>query len=159
MMHALQKATAIGALSLVYLPQAVVGQTAQELASRFPVLSAYQIRPGILMLSRFDSKGQICEAIVEPIRQGSKSKTQQLTLSNKLADELIEEIAPVDLRGASSGRFFDPDSTVAGGIYELKTNYEFVSIEKMGNVPQEAGDDTIQVVRITWTKRSCPNPR
>lgn len=157
-MSALQKTTAIGVLALVCLSQASVGQTAQQLASRFRALTVYEIRPGVLMLSKFDTKGQICEAVVEPLRQGSDSKTQQLTLSSKLADELIQEIAPVESRGAAS-RFLDPDSTVAGGVYELKSNYEFVSIEKMGNFPQNSGDDTIQVVRITWTKRSCAQPK
>jgi hypothetical protein len=154
-MLALKKTIAIGVLSFACLSQTSVGQTAQQLASRFPALTAYEIRPGVLMLSKFDTKGEICEAIVEPLRQGSSSKTQRLTLSDKIADEIIQEIVPVESRGASSGRFFDPDSTVAGGVYELKTNYEFVTIEKMGNVPQSTGDETIQVIRITWRKRSC----
>jgi hypothetical protein len=157
-MSALQKTTAIGVLAFLCLSQSAVGQTAQQLASRFRALSAYEIRPGVFMFSKFDTKGQRCEAIVEPLRQGSDSKTQHLTLSNKLADELIEEIAPVESRGAAS-RFLDPDSTVAGGVYELKTNYKFVSIEKMGNFPQNPADDTIQVIRITWTTRSCSQPK
>ena len=156
-MSLVHKFIVIVMLSFVCISNVSPAQTAQQLASRFRAVTAYEIRPGILMLSKFDRGGQICEAIVEPLRQGSDSKTQQLTLSNKLADELAEEIVPVEFRGAAA-RFFDPDSTVAGGVYQLKTNYEFVSIEKMGNVPQNAGDDTIQVVRIKWTNRTCVKP-
>jgi hypothetical protein len=152
-----QKIVPIVFLCLGCLLNVSSGQTAQQLAARFPAVAAYQIRPKILMLSKFDSKGQICEAIVEPLREGARSKTQRLVMSEKLADELLQEIVPNDSRGASLSPFLDPDSEAAGGVYLTKTNFELVSIEKMGNFPQDAGEDTIQVLRITWTKRTCGN--
>jgi hypothetical protein len=145
---------AIGIVTFACHTQASVGQTAQQLASQYQALNAYEIRPGVLMISKFDTGGQICEALVQPLRVGSASKAQQLPFSGKLADQLAEEIAPLETRGTAD-RFFDPDSTVAGGLYELKTNYKFVSIEKFGAFSEDDRRGTIQVLRIIWTKRTC----
>ena len=133
-----------------------LAQTAQQLGTRFTTVNAYQGGPGSRMLTKFDARGEICEALIEPVKEGT-SKADRI--SEKVADEVIEQVVPLKSRGRSQGPYLDPDSTVAGGVYKLKSNFEFVSIEKMGNVPTSDRDDKIQVIRITWTKRTCIESR
>ena len=150
------KVLAITFAMLTFLFESGLAQTAQQLGAQFAPAEAYWLRPGILMLAKFDSRDEICEALIEPVKEG-KSKADRIP--EKVADELIEKVAPVQSRGESQSRFLDPDSTVAGGVYNVKNNFKFVSIEKMGNVPRTNQEDTIQAIRITWTKRVCVGNR
>jgi hypothetical protein len=149
------KILVINFVGFIFLIQPGFAQTPQQLGSRFTPVLAYWLRPGILMLTRFDATGQICEALIEPVKEGT-SKAERI--SDGVADEVIEEVVPAESRGKES-RYLDPDSTVAGGVYKVKSNFEFVNIEKMGNVPQSQREDTIQVIRITWTQRTCTGSR
>ena len=145
------KVLAISFGMFVFLLGPTFAQTAQQLGTRFSPVKGYWLRPGILMLTKFDSEGQLCEALIEPLKEGT-SKADRI--SDKLADQLLEQVVPVVSRGESQ-KFLDPDSTVAGGVYDVKVNFKFVSIEKMGNVPESSQEDTIQVIRITLAGRTC----
>jgi len=140
----------------MFLLDSSFAQTAQQLGARFTPAKAYWLSPGILMLTRFDPSVEICEALIEPMKEnGAKPET----MSEKIADEMIEQVAPLESRGESESRYLDPDSAVGGGVYNLKSNFKFVSVEKMGNVSRSNREDTIQVIRVTWTKRTCVGTR
>jgi hypothetical protein len=143
----------IGKLFVIFVTLPSLCQSAQQLASRFRTVSAYELRPGILMLSKFDPSGQICEATIEPVAVAESVKSAPV-LSERLADELTEEIVPVGVRGAPE-RFLDPDSTVAGGVYEVKMNYALVTVEKVGFYSEAPKHEAIQMVVIKWRKREC----
>jgi hypothetical protein len=106
-----------------------------------------------LLLAKFDPSGQICEATIRPVAAAESVKSAA-GLSERLADELIEEVVPVSVRGAPE-RFLDPDSTVAGGVYEVKTNYALVTVEKVGFYSEEPQQEAIQRVVVRWRKREC----
>ncbi|MGH3428467.1 MAG: hypothetical protein ACRD4E_12400 [Bryobacteraceae bacterium] len=127
-------------------------QNAQQLASRFKTVSAYELRTGILMLAKFDADGQICQATITPV--AAESAKSAADIPQRLADELIEEIVPMDMRGAPE-RFFDPDSTVAGGVYEVKMNYALVTVEEIGFYSVDPQQETIQRIVLRWRKREC----
>jgi hypothetical protein len=143
----------IGKLFMVFFTLPSLCQNAQDLASRFKTVSAYELRPGILLLAKFDPSGQICEATIRPVAAAESVKSAA-GFSERLADELIEEVVPVSVRGAPE-RFLDPDSTVAGGVYEVKTNYALVTVEKVGFYSEKPQQEAIQRVVVRWRKREC----
>lgn len=72
-------------------------------------------------------------------------------IPKKVEDEVLEELVPTNIRGAES-KWLDPDSFVAGNAYELKKDYENVSIEKDGSLSDSSGDG---VIIIRWKNRGC----
>jgi len=98
------------------------------------------------MLSKFDSKGEICEATIQPIA-GDEVKTSSTVLSQHVVDLLVDEVAPPSERGRRE-RFLDPDSTVAGGVYRMKTNYALVTVETVGFFSETPTSETVQFVVI-----------
>lgn len=149
-----------------------LGQTASDLAAKYPSVSAYEIRPGILMTAKYAGDGQVCEIVLE----ARHYQTQKVDLSSiipaKLEAHLIDELVPVSERGEPKNRWsnkepkdswLDPDSYTAGGVSFTKRSYENVSIEEHGYYrchddskgKTDCGEGGDEVVVIRWTKRAC----
>jgi len=167
-------------LVLVFLTVGVGawGQTAAELAAKYPSVSAYEVRPGILMTVKYASDGQICEMVLEPRHyQSGNNVYLETVLPAEQEKQVLDELVPASERGEPKNRWskrepkdswLDPASYMAGGVSYFKRSYENVSIEQHGyyrchDNPKpkktdgkldcsEGGDE---VVVVHWTKRSC----
>src|SRR5208337_2172246 len=109
------------------------GQTSDNLAGKYPAISAYQVRPGILMTAKYAGDGQVCQMVLE--RRYTPDQTDaDSTIPGKLEDQLIDELAPTTERGSSaSGRWLN-NSFVAGGVTHRERDFENVLIEIDGTV-------------------------
>jgi len=47
------------------LTASVAGQTSDNLVAKYPAISAYEVRPGILMTAKYAGDGQVCEMVLE----------------------------------------------------------------------------------------------
>lgn len=143
---------------------AVDGQTSNELAAKFPRVSAYEIRPGILMTARYAADGQVCETVLE----ARHYKTEQIdlgsTISRKVEDSLIEALAPENQRGKPTrSRWLSTD--IGGGVTYTRRDFENVRVDIYGaycgyqsrssakQTPCNTGGDEVVVIR--WKKRTC----
>src|SRR5215831_235171 len=118
------------------------GQTAADLAAKYPSVSAYEIRPGILMTAKYGADGQVCEMVLEARHYQTPEKVDlRSVIPGKLEDSLIDELVPIPERGEPIHRWskkepkdgwLDTDSYMAGGVSYLKRSYENVSIEQHG---------------------------
>jgi hypothetical protein len=155
-----------------------LGQTAADLAGKYPVVSAYEVRPGVLLTAKYAEDGQACELVLEARHYQTPAKIElRSTIPPKLEDTLIDELVPMSERGEPKRRWsnkeprdawVDPDSFSAGGVSYVKRSYENVTIEEHGYYVchenprstkskdkldcSEGGDE---VVVIRWTKRTC----
>ena len=50
---------------LLTLVVAALGQTSSDLSAKYPQVTAYKVRPDVLMTARFAADGQVCEMTVE----------------------------------------------------------------------------------------------
>jgi hypothetical protein len=134
------------------------GQTSAYLSAKYVPLSAYEVRPGVLMTATYGEDGQVCVMTIE--KRHSSSKRADIDLSSKmpakLVDELTDELVPPAERGPAKSKWLDDDSYVAGGVSYTKRSFENVSIEIHGST-SESCDGGDEVVIIRWTKRSCGN--
>jgi hypothetical protein len=164
--------------ALAFLAVSAWGQTAADLAAKYAAVSAYEVRPGILMTAKYAADGRICEMVLEPRHyQSGDGVDLEVVFPAKLEKEVIDELVPLAERGEPIHRWskkepkdswLDPDSYMAGGMSYYKRSYENVSIEQHGYYRchddqnskktdgkldcSEGGDE---VVVIRWTKRSC----
>jgi hypothetical protein len=124
------------------------GQTSDNLAAKYPAISAYEVRPGILMTAKYAGEGQVCEMVLE--RRYSPDQTDaDSIIPGKLEDQLIDELVPTAERGSATSRWLN-NSFVAGGVTHRERDFEKVLIEIDGTV--SAGD---KIVVIRWKKRTC----
>lgn len=129
-------------------------QTPNDLAAKYPVVAVYEVRPGILMTAHYGRDGQVCEAILEKRHYISAEDIDlSSTISSKLRDELLDELAPPSERGPES-KWLTSGSYIAGGVSHLERNFENVLVETDGDV--STGD---KVVIIHWKQRTCAAPK
>jgi hypothetical protein len=132
------------------------GQTSADLSARYPAISAYEVRPGILMTALYGEDGQVCQMTIERRHSTPKEKDIDLssTISRKAIDQLTDELVPAAERGPATSRWLDADSYVAGGVSDIKHSFENVSIEIVGSTSQSCnGGDEVVIIR--WRKRGC----
>jgi hypothetical protein len=147
-------------LSLIAIFCAVAqGQTAADISSKYPVVNAYDVRPGILLTAKYAEDGQVCEMTLEK-RHKTPDKTDfGSTIPHGVIRQLIDELAPASERGKPAKRYLrgDSESTISGTIETTESEYENISIQILGNLsPTELGD---VVATIRWKKRTCAAPQ
>ena len=135
-----------------------VGQTQDQLGSRFKRLVAFEIRPGIVPFPTFSSDGNVCRLTIQkmrPFESGSPDTDQMIP--SALVDQLVDEAVPPAERGKPS-KYLSTDSYIAGGAAFIKQDYENVSVGIYGTsvVDKENG---ATLVIVTWRNRTCPSAR
>ena len=134
-------------------------QTSGDLNSKYGTpQQSYEIRPGIFMTVKYNADGQVCAMSVEKHHiqaSGIISVEPQTIISAAEVKEIIEELVPVNQRGAKIG-FGHISISGSGGTetdeYEnvYSTTYFQVSSSKKAIVNY----GTVAIV-ITWKNRSC----
>jgi hypothetical protein len=134
------------------LTASVVGQTSDNLAAKYPAISAYEVRPVILMTAKYAGDGQVCEVVLQ--RHYSPDQTDaDSTIPSKLEDQLIDELVPAAERGPTTSHWLR-NSYVAGGVTHTERDFQSVVIEIDGTV---SGGD--KVVMTHWKKRPCADAK
>ncbi|MGD1062985.1 MAG: hypothetical protein ABR860_06960 [Terracidiphilus sp.] len=129
--------------------------------SKYKKVEAYEIRPGILMMPRYTSDGQVCEIGLEKRHYSPEMIRTESALSSEEIDELVDELAPASVRGPKPSGLAGHDSILIDGHAITRTrNYENVVVEidaaqsdrcKKGSICSD-GD---VVVTIRWKNRKC----
>jgi len=151
------------ALSVVGLLSTTVatphsGLQTDDQFKRYKAVEAYEIRPGILM-PRYASDGRVCEIglqkrIYSPelIRHGSD-------LSRNEIDEIAEELAPPDQRGAEAEILAGNEITLTTGRgLTTISDYENVTIETHAwLLPSSDKESTVEqdAAVIRWKHLKC----
>jgi hypothetical protein len=132
----------------------VQAQTSYDLAAKYRQVTTYEVRPGILMTADFGADGQVCEMVLQTNHYEPERIVLGSGISTKLENEVLEELVPADERGHETSKWLDPDSFVVDNAYEIKQDYENVSVETDGGISQScsSGDE---VIIIRWKHRGC----
>ena len=124
------------------------GQTAGDLAAKYRSVSAYEVRPGVLMTAKYAEDGQVCEIALQR-RYSPDQSDADSTIPPKLEAELIDELAPEAERGPATSRWLR-NSFVAGGVTHTERDFANVLVVIDGTV-----SEGIKTVMIHWKKRTC----
>jgi hypothetical protein len=134
-------------------------QSAADLSAKYPVVTAYEVRPGIMMTPLYASNGQVCEMVLERHTTNTETKTVMnfdSPLSKDLVKELVDELAPPSERGkqlTGIENWFG-SVTVDGPFIVTKYNYENVVVEVNG-IKHDSAPGSDMVLIIKWRKRVC----
>jgi len=124
------------------------GQTASDLASKYSAVTAYEVRPGILMTARYAQDGQVCEMTLEKRHQTPGKVDLDSTIPHELVKELVEELVPVSERGKPANQFtkkWGYITSIFGSLAVSEAQFENVSIEIDGSVSgsSSTGDEVV----------------
>ena len=129
-------------------------QTSDDLAAKYKRITAYEVRPGILMTASFGAKGQICEMALQRNRYPSENRVDLMSPLPKF-DELLDELAPPSERGAAVKQGFS--GFVSGNVIQTKLNYENVSIDEVAGFSNPCTPGAAVII-IRWKNRGCTFP-
>jgi hypothetical protein len=130
-------------------------QSVADLSAKYPVVQAFEVRPGILMTARYDADGQVCEMVLERRHTTKTGIDLGVSLTQEEVIKLVEELVPEVDRGKKLKGFYKSDSsiTVNGSIVETEYPYENISIVFHGSVSDSCAGDMVAIVK--WRKRAC----
>jgi hypothetical protein len=149
----------LGLCLVVVFAASAWGQTAADISAKYPVVNAYEVRPGILMTTKYAGNGQVCEMVLEKRHKTVEKTDFGSTIPHELVRQLLDELVPTVDRGKTTKRYLrgDSESTISGNVEITESEYENVSIEILGSLSPGASGD--MVVTIHWKKRTCAAPQ
>jgi hypothetical protein len=128
------------------------GQTFADLGAKYSHVTAYKVRPDVLMTARFAADGQVCEMTIEKREKTDTGITFGDSFSEKEVQGLIDDLVPQNERGRNLTRALNED--IDGDFITTKFTYENVLFRVYGNIrPENAAGN--KVIIITWPKRPC----
>jgi hypothetical protein len=135
------------AFALASQPQSVA-----DLNAKYPVVTSYEVRPGILMTPRYTADGQVCQMSIERQRGTRSGVSLDSFMSDELVKEIVDELAPRSERGKTIPAGGSDDSAavvVTGRMMQRMYGYENISFNVLDGPNRE------RVVVISWVHRNC----
>jgi hypothetical protein len=134
----------------------VLTQSSEELRSRYgePEMERFAVRPGISLTVDYGSDHLACQALIEP-PQSLIHKTEEQTalMSSEGVSEVLEEIAPVAMRGKEIYTAY----RVSGCNETRMSDYENVSLSRSTHTCDPSSHDQDVLTAITFKRDICPN--
>jgi hypothetical protein len=131
-----------------------------NLLSKYKVVEAYEVRPGVLAIPRYSDDGQICEIGLEGLHYSPEALRLDSGLSRQEVDQLADEFAPSTERGP---QIWTPGgkngmTVVEGNSMTTVVEYTNVSIQLFSDASCSSNCGYNSAV-IIWKNRKCQKPR
>jgi hypothetical protein len=137
---------------LLTLVVAALGQTSSDLSAKYPHVTAYKVRPDVLMTARFAADGQVCDMTLEKRQRTDTGIVFGDSFSDTEVRSLMDDLVPENERGRNLTRALNED--VDGDFITTNFTYENVLFRVYGILrPKDGPGD--KVINITWPKRPC----
>jgi hypothetical protein len=142
---------------LVAAGSLVLTQSSQELRSRYgePGLEGYAVRPGITLTVQYGSDHLVCQALIAPPQMLIRQEEQTALMSSESVSEVLEEVAPVAMRGKQ----LNEGSFQSGCNVGRFTEYENVGIMRATHECDPTSQDRDASTSINFKRDVCPKPK
>ena len=135
----------------------VLTQSSGDLHNRYgePGLERFAVRPGISLTVQYGSDHLVCQALIEPPKSLIHPDEQTSLMSSEGVSEVLEEVAPVAVRGEqiSDGSF------QSGCNVGRFTEYENVWIMRATHECDPSSEDRDVSTSINFKRDICPKPK
>lgn len=128
------------------------GQTRADFERKYgSEANIFEVRPGILMTVKYGDHGQACEMVIEKRHKTQSGINLNSVLPDALVKELIDELAPVEMRGKRIDKgYMDKwylESNISGNLTETDYRYERFTISLIGSLSSSTeGSGTIVLI-------------
>src|SRR5215472_14847069 len=140
--------------SLVVTASVLLSQSSQDFHNRYgePDRERFAARPGITLTVEYGSDHLACYALIDPPRSLTSSEENVPLMSSEGVSEVLEEVAPVAMRGKEINTVF----FVSGCNEARTTDYEKVSIMRTTHTCDPSSHDQDVRTAITFKRDICP---
>lgn len=148
----------LGLIMLLLLVPAGWGQSASELAQKFPHHEVYEIEPGVVMSAKFASDGLVCEMQVEESHFIKGVVAPQASIDFDKIDALVERLVPASERGEKERDFPSGLMSRRGSVMDRTDLYTNIAVDVIWSVKgnkKSVLSTSSPVVIIKWRHRSC----
>lgn len=146
-------------LSLTILIMLNAAPTAQQRFAKYQKIEAYEVRPGILMMPRYTTDGELCEIGLEKLHYSAKVIRVDSTLSREEVFQILDEVVPAAERGKPSEYLLDNDISIMGQVRTTHIGFENVSIQIYGTNTSSPDKNEVTVNQVVatvkWKQRIC----
>ena len=146
--------------AFVYAPILLLpsGNPAGVQFEKYKKIEAYEIRPGILMMPTYSADGQICEIGLEVRHYSPEKVILDSDLTREEINQIFDELAPVNERGARSQNFGRDLISETGTAITTSIVYENVLLqiygERLSGSKREVVESDV-VATLRWKNRKC----
>ena len=127
--------------------------------ARYKAVEAYEIRPGVLMMPRYSSDGQVCEIGLEARHYSPEKIRLDANLSRPEIDNIFDELVPTDERGPKTSLLLGTDQILEVGKGLITTSqYKNVSLQIYSAVSTSKKHEIVSedvAATIRWNDRKC----
>jgi len=131
--------------------------SAQQRWAKYKKLESYEVRPGVLMMPRYATDGNLCEIGLERLHY-SEPVILDSGLSRKEVDQLLDELIPAEERGKPRDEASALIKREGPGI-TTTMDYDNVTMQIFSaTLPRSAKRETIVIevlAKVKWKGRSC----
>ena len=96
--------------------------------AKYKAITAYEIRPGILVMPRYGTNEEVCEIGLEKLHYSPEMIRLDSGLSRAAIDQIFEELAPTSERDSKSNDLTDNLIAQNGSSLTTITDFEKVTI-------------------------------
>lgn len=135
------------------------GQSDADFRARFSRISAYEVRPGIIMIATFGPNGEASELVFQKEHTTPGIVDLDSTLSQRDIIDIVEKIIPEVERGKRLKGFLGRDdgtTSIDGTTMETEYQYERISVVFYGGVATKCHGDMVAIVR--WRDNTKDGP-
>ena len=142
---------------LVAVGSVLLTQSSQEFHSRYgePDIERFAARPGISLAVEYGSDHLACQVVIEPPQSLIHQEEQARLMPSDGASQLLEEVAPIAMRGKETNAMID----VTGCVQVRMTDYEKVFIMRTTHTCDASSLDQDVRIAITFKRDICPKPK
>jgi hypothetical protein len=142
---------------LVAVGSVLLTQSSQEFHSRYgePDIERFAARPGISLAVEYGSDHLACQVVIEPPQSLIHQEEQARLMSSDGASQVLEETAPVAMRGKETNAMID----VTGCVQVHMTDYDNVFIMRTTHTCDVSSLDQDVRIAITFKRDICPKPK
>lgn len=142
---------------LIVTAGVLLSQSSQDFRNRYgePDRERFAARPGISLTVEYGSDHVACYALIETPQPLTYSEEHVPLMSSEGVSEVLEEVAPVAMRGKEIS-----DGSFQSGCNVARiTDYENVSIMRSTHTCDPSSRDQDVRTAITFKRETCPKPR
>ena len=139
--------------SLIFATSVLLSQSSQDFHNRYgePDRERFAARPGITLAVEYGSDHLACYALIDPPQPLLYSQEHVPLMSSEGVSEVLEEVAPVAMRGKEIQTFL----TQSGCNQSRLTDYENVSIMRSTHTCDTSSHDQDIRTAITFKREVC----
>jgi hypothetical protein len=127
-------------------------QSAADLSAKYPVITSYEVVPGIPVTPRHTAGGQVCQKSFERRTAGEDGVDLDSVICEKPADDIVDRRAPPPVRGKESNTLSGVGLTV-GVANTIHYGCENALVSFLESSAQ--GPLGIMAVAVSWKKSPC----